>query len=175
LKHDKPHLGTSRRNVILLAGLLVSLVCSLLVWTGTRPPAEIHFAGYTKLYGITMARFSVSNRCSAAVYYTITAEQNRNGTWTNFSGVLQTSGWKGPVPPLQDFSFNWPLDWEQGTWRLRAELRVGPTGVRKLLCNAVTHLGPTVVKRLGVLFENRAFVVLSPEIRPQDHPSGTSN
>src|SRR3954463_14011792 len=99
--------GLSRRNIILLVGLLVCLAFSLLLWAGTRPPAEIHFAGYTNLYGITMASFSVSNRCSASVYYTIRAEQNRNGQWTNFSGVLQSSDGKGPVPPMKDFSFNW--------------------------------------------------------------------
>jgi hypothetical protein len=158
------HSGLSRRNIILLAGLLICLICSLFLWTGTRSPAEIHFAGYTNIYGITMASFSVSNRCSASVYYTIKAEQNRNGKWTNCSGVLQTSSWKGPVPPMQDFSFNWPLDWEQGTWRFRAEFTVGPTGVRKLLFNVATNLGPASMKRLDFLFRDRTFVVLGPEL-----------
>src|SRR5437868_8463190 len=87
-KNDKHHLRVSRRNIILPLALLVCLALSLVLWTGTRPPAKIHFAGYTNLYGITMACFSVSNRCSASVYYTITAEQNRNGKWTNCSGML---------------------------------------------------------------------------------------
>jgi hypothetical protein len=158
-------LRLSRRSIILLVGLMICLTICLFMWAWTRPPAKVHFAGYTNLYEITMASFSVSNRCSASVSYIITAEQIRNGQRTNCSGVLQKSDWRGPLAPNQDFFFNWPVDWEQGTWRFRAEFKVGPTGVRKMLSKVATKLGPRSTKRLGFLFEDRTFVVLGPEMK----------